>query len=128
MSKNPEIYKKIKTGLVDYDGQQLATLVYLDCVLGELLRLLGPILGSLRTLTADNRLPGAGAQLRKSDSLMVSFYTLTRDRRYWSDLNDPEHRNNLAPSMENDLARFEMNVTCARLMQSVTFGDGLHQY
>lgn len=151
MSKNPEIQKKIKAELADYNGQQLSleqldTLVYLDCVLRELLRLVGPVLGTLRTLTEDDQLPSTGAQLRKGDSVMISFYTLARDKRYWSDLydlnefhperylNDPEHKNNLAAlmvfggghrqCMGQDLARFELKVICARLMQFVSFGDG----
>jgi cytochrome P450 len=151
MSKNPQIQKKIKQELAEYNGQrlspeQLDSLVYLDCVFRELLRLVAPTLGTLRTLTADDQLPGSGAQLKKGESVMISFYALARDKRYWSDLydlnefhperylNDPENKNNLSALMAfggghrqcmgQDLARFKLKIICARLMQFVTFGDG----
>ena len=48
--------------------------------------------------------------------------------------NDPENKNNLSAlltfggghrqCMGQDLARFELKIICARLMQFVTFGDG----
>lgn len=151
MSKNPEVQKKLKEELAEYNGQrfsfeQLDSFVYLDCVLKELLRLVAPILGTTRTLTTNDELSGSGYQLKKGDSVMISFYALARDKRYWADLydlnefhperflNDPEHKNNLSALMAfggghrqcmgQDLARLELKVICARLMQFVTFGDG----
>ena len=151
MSKNPEIQNKIKQELAEYNNQrlsieQLDSLTYLDCVLHEVFRLVPPVLGTIRTLTADDQLPGSGVQLKQCDSVMISFYNLARDKRYWADrydlnefhperyLDDPEHKNNPAASipfggghrqcMGQDLARFELKVICARLMQFVTFGDG----
>ena len=151
MSKNPSIQKKIKEELTPFNGQrfsleQLDSLIYLDCVLRELLRLVSPTLGTVRTLIADDQLPESGAYLKKGESVLISFYALARDRRYWSEiydlqefhperfLDDPEHRNNLAALMAfggghrqcmgQDLARFELKIICARLMQFVTFGDG----
>ncbi|CAF4399075.1 unnamed protein product [Rotaria sp. Silwood2] len=151
MSKNPQIQKKIKQELSEYNGQRLSieqtdSLIYLDCVLREILRLVVPVAGTVRTLTMDDQLPKTGAQLKKGDSVMISFYALARDKRYWADLydlnefhperylNDPENKNNLSALMAfggghrqcmgQDLARFELKVICARLMQFVTFGDG----
>lgn len=151
MSKHPEIQKKIKAELSEFNGQrfsvdQLESLVYLDSVLQELFRLTSPVLGTVRTLTTDDQLPVTGFQLSKGDSVMISFYTIARDKRYWSDrydlnefhperfLDDPEHKNNLSAllafggghrqCMGQDLARFELKVICARLMQFITFGDG----
>ncbi|CAF1075692.1 unnamed protein product [Rotaria sordida] len=150
-SKNPQIQKKIKQELSEYDGQRLTieqmdSLIYLDCVLREVFRLAGAIGGTTRTLTTDDQLPKSGAQLKKGDSVMISFYALARDKRYWADLydlnefhperylNDPENKNNLSALMPfggghrqcmgQDLARFELKIICARLMQFVTFGDG----
>ena len=151
MSKNPQIQQKIKEELSEFNDQrfsleQLDSLTYLDCVLRELLRLVPPTLGTVRTLTNDDQLPGSGCQLKKGDSVMISFYSIARDKRYWADkynlnefhperfLDDPEHKNNLSAllafrgghrqCMGQDLARFELKVICARLMQFVTFGDG----
>ncbi|CAF1627831.1 unnamed protein product, partial [Adineta steineri] len=75
--------------------EQLNSLVYLDCILRELLRLVGPALGTVRTLTTDDKLPASGFELGKGESVMISFYALARDKRYWSDLydlNDTEHK------------------------------------
>lgn len=151
MSKNPDVQNKIKQELSEYNGQrlsveQLDALVYLECVLREVLRLSGPVLGTVRTLTTDDQLPHSGFNLKRGDSVFISFYSLARDKRYWSTLydlnefhperylNDPEHKNNLAALMPfggghrvcmgQDLARFELKAICARLMQFVTFGDG----
>lgn len=151
MSKNLDIQKRIKEELSQFNGQrfsleQLDSLTYLDCVLRELLRLVSPTLGTVRTLVADDQLPGSGAQLKKGESVLISFYSLARDQRYWATLydlnefhperylNDPENKNNLSALMAfggghrqcmgQDLARFELKVICARLMQFVTFGDG----
>lgn len=151
MSKNPQAQNKIKQELSEYHGQRLSieqidSLNYLDCVLREVLRLVGPVLGTVRTLTMDDQLPASGLPLKKGDSVMISFYNLARDKRYWADLydlnefhperylHDPEHKNNLAALMAfggghrqcmgQDLARFELKVICARLMQFVTVGDG----
>jgi cytochrome P450 len=151
MSKNPEIQQKIKEELAPFDSQrfsleQLDSLIYLDCVLRELFRLVPPTLGTVRTLITDDQLPGSGFDLKKGESVLILFYSLARDKRYWADLydlnefhperflNDPEHKNNLSALMAfggghrqcmgQDLARFELKVICARLMQFVTFGDG----
>jgi len=151
MSKHPEIQKKIKDELSQFNDQRfsvddLDSLIYLDSVLQELFRLVSPVLSTVRTLVKDDQLPGTDAPLSKGDSVIISFYTIARDKRYWSDrydlhgfhperfLDDPEHKNNLSAllafggghrqCMGQDLARFELKIICARLMQFVTFGDG----
>ena len=154
MSKNRQIQQKIKDELAPLNGQrftleELDTFTYLDCVLRELFRLLGPVLGTVRTLIADDRLPSSGAPLKKGETVMISFYSLARDPRYWSekydlnefhperfvdDVDEEEKKNNLAALMAfggghrqcmgQELARFELKIICARLMQFVTFGDG----
>ena len=85
----------------------------------------------------------SGIQLYKGDEVFIPFNTLSRDKRYWKidpDLFYPERFQNedkdhhLYASIPfggghrqcigQDLARFELKVIIARLMQYVTFGDG----
>ncbi|CAF2870842.1 unnamed protein product [Rotaria sp. Silwood2] len=149
MSKYPEVQKKIKKELMaDDDGQTLSmdrldSLVYLDCVAKEVLRFCPPAVGTFRTLTVDDRLPGSGSQLFKGDQVFVPFYTLTRDTQHWSidpELFYPErflredkhhHPYALIPfggghrqCLGRDLARFILKVIAAQLMLNVTFFDG----
>lgn len=149
LSKYPEVQQKIKAELIEKGAQQnlsldrLDSLVYLDCVVSEVLRFAMPANGTVRTLTADDRLPESGAQLFKGETVYIPFYNLSRDTRHWSI--DPEifcperflakdknhdpyafipfgsgHRECIG----QDLARFELKVVIARLMQHVTIGDG----
>jgi cytochrome P450 len=149
MSKHPQVQQKIKAELIDNDSLQhlsldrLDSLLYLDCVINEVLRYIPPATGTIRTLTMNDRLPATGAQLFKGDSVMIPFYNLAHDTRYWSI--DPEifyperflvedknyHPYALIPfggghrqCIGQDLARFELKVIAARLMQHVTFSDG----
>ncbi|CAF3333760.1 unnamed protein product [Rotaria sp. Silwood2] len=151
MSKYPQIQSKIKRELTEYhlqrlSVQQLDSLTYLDFVLRELFRFVPPVLGTVRTLIIDDRLPASRAQLNKGDQVFIPFYNLARDSRYWSEsinpnefnperfLNENMKYNNKAASipfggghrqcMEQDLARLELKAICVRLMQYVTFGDG----
>lgn len=152
MSKHPQVQLKIKQELLPYDKQRLSVeqldqLVYLECVLRELLRFAPPIIGALRRLTADDRLPASGVTLKKGDELFISIYNLERDARYCPGAVDPEQfyperflagadpeRGAKRPSVVfggghrqcigQDLARFELKTICTRLMQFVTFGDG----
>ncbi|CAF1142003.1 unnamed protein product [Rotaria sp. Silwood1] len=150
MSKYPEVQAKIKKELAEYNHRRLSiehieSLVYLDCVLHEILRFVPTSIGSIRTLIVDDRLPKTGVQLKKGDQIFISFYNLGRDARYWSNpdqfyperfLNQSEEigNNNKAALISfggghrqcagQDLARFELKVICARLMQYVTFVDG----
>jgi cytochrome P450 len=147
MSKNLKVQKKIKQELMKDSEQltldQLDSLVYLDCVIKEVLRFCPPIIGTLRTLTVDDCLPESGFQLQKGDSILIPFHNLARDTRYWSDdpeifyperfLNEDQNHHPYAfvpfggghrACIGQDLARFELKVIAARLMQYVTFGDG----
>lgn len=149
VSKHPEVQTKMKKELAEYNHQRLSieqieSLVYLDSVLCEVLRFVPTSLGSIRTLTADDRLPKSGVQLRKGDQIFISFYNLGRDARYWSSPDEfyperfldqsEETINNKAALIPfggghrqcpgQDLARFELKVICARLMQNITFVDG----
>ena len=149
MSKHPRVQKKIKAELMNNDSlqhlslNQFDSLIYLDCVINEVLRYIPPATGTIRTLTMNDRLPATGVQLFKGDSVMIPFYNLAHDTRYWSI--DPEifyperflaedknhHPYALIPfggghrqCIGQDLARFELKVIVARLMQRITFGDG----
>ena len=120
-------------------------MAYLDSVLREILRFVPTSIGSIRTVTTDDRLPKSGVQLSKGEQIFISFYNLGRDERYWSNPNQfyPERfLNNQSPEFNNnkaalipfggghrqcpgqDLARLKLKVICARLMQYVTFIDG----
>jgi cytochrome P450 len=152
VSKNPRVQQKIKAELVENNLEQhlflerLDSLIYLDCVINEVLRFCPPGDSSARTLTADDRLPESGAQLFSGDQVLIPFFSLTRDTRYWTidpELFYPErfqgedknhHPYALIPfggghrqCIGQDLARFELKVIIARLMQHVTFGDGGQQ-
>lgn len=119
------------------------SMVYLECVVKEVLRFQPPTDGTIRTLLVDDRLPQSGAQLYKGESVMLLGVNLAHDPRYWSV--DPElfypdrflaedkHHHPMAfipfgnghrQCAGKDLAQFELKVIIARLMQYVTFGDG----
>ena len=150
MSKHPHVQQKIKTELMGFDCHsknvsldRLDSLIYLDCVINEVLRYVPPATGTVRTLTMDDRLPASNIQLFQGDSLLIPFCNLAHDPRYWSidpELFYPErfleedkhhHPYALIPfggghrqCIGQDLARFQFKVIVARLMQYVTFGDG----
>ena len=151
LSKHPNVQTKLKKELSQHGQQrlsaeQLDSLVYLDCVIRESLRLAPPDPGTLRTLIADDQLPATGAHLKKGDQVMVPFYNLNRDERYCVGSTDPNefHPERFLVESENstkrivpmtfggghrqcigqDFARLQLKAVCARLMQHVTFGDG----
>jgi cytochrome P450 len=150
ISKHPRVQQKIKAELMKNTGNKqylssdcLDALVYLDAVINEILRLSPPFDGTYRTLTIDDRLPKSNVQLYKGDQVYISFGYLGRHPQYWSidpELFYPErffeddkshHPYALLPfgsghrhCVGEDLARFELKVIIARLMQHVTFGDG----
>ena len=148
LSKHPEVQQKIKLELnnenetSDLSSDRLDSFVYLDCVIKEVFRFCPPINGTVRTLTEDDRLPESATQLFKGDQVLIPFHNLSHDPRYWSI--DPHrfyperfltedkayHPYALIPfgsghrqCIGQDLARFELKVIAATLMQHVTFGD-----
>ncbi|CAF0803367.1 unnamed protein product [Adineta steineri] len=148
-SKHPRVQQKIKAELLennckeDLSLEHLDSLVYLDCVIKEILLFCPPADGSARSLTMDDRLPESGTQLYAGDEVIIPFMNLARDPRYWSvdpELFYPERflgedKNHQSYALlpfgsghrqciGQDLARFELKVIIARLMQHVTFGDG----
>jgi len=149
MSKNPRVQQKIKAELRENDNRQdliiehLDSLTYLDCVINEVLRFNPPADMTARTLTVDDRLPNSGIQLYKGEQVIIPFFTLAKDPQQWSidpELFYPErflgedknhHPMSFIPfgsghrqCVGQDLARFELKVIAARLMQYVTFIDG----
>lgn len=150
MSKYPRVQQKIKAELMDGDDckrplslDHLESLVYLDAVINEVFRFISISDGTFRTLTVDDRLPESGVQLYKGDEVYIDLYNLARDSQNWSfdpdifyperflDGGKPLHPYSFMPfggghrqCIGQDLARFELKVIAARLMQYVTFGDG----
>ncbi len=145
MSKHPRVQQKIKDELQgkDLSIDHLDSLVYLECVIKEVLRLNPPADMTARTLTADDRLPTTGIQLYKGEQVLIPFYSLARDPQLWSFdpdsfyperfLNEDKNHHPYASipfgsghrqCIGQDLARFELKVIAARLMQYVTFIDG----
>lgn len=148
MSKHPRVQQKIKAELIDknclqhFSSDDLDSLTYLDCVINEVLRLVPPASGTVRTLATDDQLPTTGVHLFKGDSVLIPFHNLAHDTRYWSidpSMFYPErfltddknhHPYALIPfggghrqCIGQDLARFELKVIAARLLQHVTFRD-----
>ncbi|CAF1425920.1 unnamed protein product [Rotaria sordida] len=149
LSKHSEVQHKIKAELLkenvhhDLILDRLDSLIYLDCVIKEILRFSSPVETVSRTLTVDDRLPNSGIQLYKGDQIFVPVCILSRDSRYWSIdpelfyserfLSEDKNHNAYAflpfgsgrrQCIGQDLARFELKVIVARLMQYVTFIDG----
>jgi cytochrome P450 len=149
MSKHPQVQQKIKEELrnngdtQDLSLERLDSMIYLDCVLKEVLRLCPLVPSTMRTMASDDRLPESNVHLYKGDHVLIPIYNLTRDTRLWSI--DPErfyperfldedknhHPYAFIPfggghrqCVGQDLGRFELKVIAARLMQQVTFGDG----
>ncbi len=154
VSIHPRVQTKMKLELAEHNisneqsltVQQIDSLVYLDCVINEVLRFAPPINGSARRVLVDDRLPSNGTQLYKGDQIYIPLYNLARDKRYWT--YDPDQfypERYMIEGIESqqdkahvslafggghrrcigqDLARFELKVICTRFMQKVTFGDG----
>jgi cytochrome P450 len=148
MSKYPRVQAKINAELGDNKHnritvEQIESLTYLDCVIQEILRFIPPVVGTTRTLTMDDQLPGSGVQLYKGDEVFIAFNTLSRDKRYWKidpdlfyperfQVEDKDHHPYVSipfggghrQCIGQDLARFELKTIIVRLMQYVTFVDG----
>ena len=149
LSKHPRVQQKIKIELInatvnqDLSLYRLDSLIYLDCVINEVLRFSPTTDWTVRTLTTDDRLPETGAQLFKGEQVLIPFYMPTRDTRYWTIdpelfyperflVNDRNHHpyafltfgSGHRRCIGQDLARFELKVIIARMMQHVTFACG----
>ncbi len=149
MSKNLRVQQKIKAELrgedekYDLSIDRLDSLVYLDCVVKEVLRYYPTISGTARTLTVDDRLPNSGFQLYKGEQVVIPFCVHAKDPQLWSIdpelfyperfLNEDKNHHPYAfipfgsghrQCVGQDLARFELKVIAAMMMQYVTFGDG----
>ncbi|CAF1451183.1 unnamed protein product, partial [Rotaria sordida] len=122
---------------------RLDSLIYLDCAIKEILRFSPPVEAVARTLTMDDRLPNSDIQLYKDDQIFIPVCIRSRDPRYWSIdpelfyperfLDEDKNHNPYAflpfgsghrQCIGQDLARFELKVIVAKLMQHVTFIDG----
>jgi cytochrome P450 len=149
MSKHSEVQQKVKEEIREKSGNQqllldqLDSLVYLDCVIKEVLRFAPPLFGTLRTLTNNDCLPNSGFQLYKGDTVLIPIHNIAYDPKNWSVdperfyperfLNEDKNHHPYAfipfggghrSCIGQDLARFELKVIAARLMQYVTFSDG----
>ena len=148
MSKNPEIQEKIKNELKQNHllGQQnltleiLDSLIYIDCVVREVLRY-APIAGAIsREATADCTIDDI--PIMKGDTITIAVHNIHLDPRYWNidpsrfyperflnEDKDPRPYSFLQfggghrACAGQDLAVFELKVLITRLMQRVTFED-----
>lgn len=149
LSKHPRVQQRIKAELMEHGAKhdlslgRLDSLIYLDCVVNEVLRFAMPANGTVRTLTTDDQLPESGFKIFKGETVYIPSYNLSRDTRYWKidpELFYPERfleeDKNYVPytflpfggghrqCIAQDLVRFELKLIMARLMQHVTIGDG----
>lgn len=149
MSKNPRIQAKIKAEMssIEYPCtiEQFDSLTYLNAVIYEVLRYAPPFEYNVRSVEADDYLPGTKTHVNKGDEIMISTHALGRDPRYWAiDPNVfyperylPENNEKRHASFGllafgagprkccgQDLAFFELKTIAFSLMKHVTFGDG----
>ncbi|CAF1445348.1 unnamed protein product, partial [Rotaria sp. Silwood1] len=149
LSKHPPVQQNIKTELMQYHSSQylsldhLDSLIYLDCFINEVLRYSPTIDGTYRSLLVDDYLPNSGTRLYKGNQVLIPTSALGQDPRHWKIdpklfyserfLNEDKdhHPYALLPfggghrqCFGQDLARLELKVILARMLQQVTFGDG----
>ncbi|CAF1300847.1 unnamed protein product [Rotaria sordida] len=67
-----------------YNQEKLDSLIYLDCVIKEVLCYSPPFTETYRTLTTDNYLPTSEAKLFKDDQIFITIYNLAIDTELWS--------------------------------------------
>ncbi|CAF4057539.1 unnamed protein product [Rotaria sp. Silwood1] len=148
MSKYPDIQKKIKSELLEHNltldtpltPDTLDSLVYIECVIKEVLRF-APIIAVLgRQATRDDTIDGI--EVKKGDIVVLAIQNLHRDPRYLKI--DPSqfvperflHEDKNSPHCAfipfgggyracagQDLAFLELKTIITRLMQRVTFLD-----
>ncbi|CAF3293032.1 unnamed protein product [Rotaria sp. Silwood2] len=128
VSKHPQVQQKIKAEFIENDAKQhlslncLDSLVYLDCVIKEVLRFCPPVSATFRTLTIDDQLLDSRAQLFEGDLILIPLHNLAHDPRYWTidpQLFYPEKF--LSEDKNHHPYAF---IPFARMMQQVTFSDG----
>jgi cytochrome P450 len=148
MSKHPHVQQKIKDELranylfsdTPLTQDLLDSLIYVECVVKELLRF-APIASQLaREATRDDIIDGIS--IKKGDIITIAIQNLHRDPRYWKvdptqfiperflneDKNPPQYAyipfgGGHRACAGQDLAFFELKVAITRLMQRVTFED-----
>ena len=151
LSKHLRIQKKIKQQLrenylLDQESftiEQLNQLDYLDSVIAEVMRWAPNFDFTARTLTNDDFLPASNVQLYKGESVLIAFYNLSHDPRYWNidperfyperfQKADKDHHPYASIAFGGghrickgqDFSKLELKVVLARLMQKITILDG----
>jgi cytochrome P450 len=148
MSKHPDVQQKLKDELKEHgmtadiplDQEALGSLVYLDCVIKELLRFSPIDPYFLRQVMRDDKI--GDIELKKGDTVLIAMVNMHLDPRYWNidpskfiperwldeDKSPPNgaylpfgggHRSCIG----EDLAWLEMRISIVRLMQRLTFKD-----
>jgi cytochrome P450 len=148
MSKHPDVQQKLKDELKEHeltadiplDQEALGSLVYLDCVIKELLRFSPIDPYFVRQAMRDDKI--GDIEVKKGDTILVAIVNMHLDPRYWKidpskfvperwldeDKSPPNgaylpfgggHRSCIG----EDLAWIEMRISIVRLMQRLTFKD-----
>jgi cytochrome P450 len=148
MSKHPDVQQKLKDELKEHeltadiplDQEALGSLVYLDCVIKELLRFSPIDPYFVRQVMRDDKI--GDIEVKKGDTILIALVNMHLDPRYWNidpskfiperwldeDKSPPNgayvpfgggHRSCIG----EDLAWIEMRISIVRLMQRLTFKD-----
>jgi cytochrome P450 len=148
MSKHPDVQQKLKDELKEHeltadiplDQEALVSLVYLDCVIKELLRFSPIDPYFVRQVMRDDKI--GDIEVKKGDTILIALVNMHLDPRYWKidpskfiperwldeDKSPPNgaylpfgggHRSCIG----EDLAWIEMRISIVRLMQRLTFKD-----
>ncbi|CAF3361189.1 unnamed protein product [Rotaria sp. Silwood2] len=148
MSKYPDNQKNLKKGLAEHNltsdtpltSDVLDSLVYVECVVREVLRFAPITVAVTRQATCDTTIDGI--EIKKGDNIIIALQNLHRDPCYWKgdpsqfiperflneDKNPPHcafltfgagHR----ACAGQDLAFLELRTIVTRLMQRVKFLD-----
>jgi cytochrome P450 len=148
MSKYPDVQQKIKDELkenhLSYDTPLtqdiLDSLIYVECVIKEVLRF-APVAAAIsREATCDDIIDNI--PIKKGDTVTISIVNLHRDPRYWKidptkfiperflheDKDPPQYAympfgGGHRACAGQELAFFELKIAVIRLMQRVTFED-----
>lgn len=148
MAKHPEVQQKIKDELKEHHLAKdipltqdvLDSLVYVDCVVKEVLRV-GPIAGAVSRQATRDDLIGS-IPIKKGQQVIIAIQNLHNDPRYWNIdpkkffperfLDEDKHPPHCAylpfggghrACAGQELALFELRTIIVRLMQRVTIED-----